>query len=185
MFFIIDRNNVEKRFLKKFYINEDNECWEWNSASRGNGYGCMKIDGKTIDSHRVSYVLYVGDIEDDLLICHKCDNRKCVNPKHLFIGTKLDNNRDMFNKGRGCSGNRNGARLHPEMVRRGENVHLSKLKEFEVENILIEYYFLKIKPKIIYKKYNISKSNIYDILRGKTWKHVYAKIMAEDYFYSA
>lgn len=89
-----------KRFNVKF-IKSENGCWNWIAATRGKtGYGAFKYKGKTVDSHRVSFLFYNGEIPDGLLVSHTCDNRLCVNPNHLFLGTHKDNYDDMVNKGR-------------------------------------------------------------------------------------
>lgn len=82
------------------------ECWSWLGAGKGNGYGNVTFNGKNKPAHRHAYELFIGSIPDGMDVCHSCDNRWCVNPDHLWIGTREDNMRDCLNKGRADGGNR-------------------------------------------------------------------------------
>lgn len=91
------------QFRIKSKIKEVNGCWEWQGNINVNGYGHIEVKGKGMNAHRASWIAYNGDIESRTVVCHNCpngDNRRCVNPDHLFIGSHKDNTRDMVNKGR-------------------------------------------------------------------------------------
>lgn len=91
-----DINRFEKKIIKT-----KSGCWEWQGSFHHKGYGYFSIRHTVIYAHRFSYCAYIGEIPDGMLVCHKCDNGRCVNPDHLFIGTYEDNTNDMMKKGRG------------------------------------------------------------------------------------
>lgn len=86
------------RFWKK--VQKTETCWNWIAGSRGNGYGCLKYKRKTIDAHRFSWMIHFGTIPSDKVICHQCDNRSCINPNHLFLGSYKENMEDAVRKHR-------------------------------------------------------------------------------------
>src|SRR5271166_838027 len=102
----LEAQSIEVRFWSS--IGERGEgCWNWIGSECSNGYGSLSItlNGKhtNVLAHRLSYQLTIGAIPDGLLVCHKCDNRKCVRPDHLFLGSHKDNTQDMMTKKRGKS----------------------------------------------------------------------------------
>lgn len=114
--------DAKDRFLGK--VNCSDDCWEWMDSLYWSGYGRFWYNGKTRLAHRVSYSLFVGKVPEGVYVLHKCDNRKCVNPEHLFLGTLSDNMQDMVSKGRSYNG-----------VRDGENNPNCKLTNKQIEQI--------------------------------------------------
>lgn len=90
--------SYECRILGSIEIDEKG-CWNWIGVFAGGGYGRLRFHGKNIPSHRLSYILFKGEIPEGLWVLHKCDNKACCNPDHLFLGTVKDNVRDAMIKG--------------------------------------------------------------------------------------
>lgn len=97
------RPTPEERLKEKIKVNPETGCWEWQGLLNRYGYGKIKVNGRCWTTHRLSYVLNVGDIGDSM-VCHRCDVRHCVNPNHLFLGSHIDNMSDMRMKSRQAKG---------------------------------------------------------------------------------
>jgi hypothetical protein len=151
--------NVENRFWSKVLTGEDDVCWEWQACYTGIGYGQFGYKGKNILSHRFSYLLNKGPIENGLHVLHKCDNPKCVNPSHLFLGTAQDNMIDMNNKGRGNQP-------------KGEKQHFAKLTEKQVIEIRQKYATNNYTHRQLGKEYNVSNVVVCNIINRIIWKHI-------------
>ena len=111
------RKPIEERFWK--YVNKDTEsgCWEWIGAIERNGYGRFKLNGKMILAHRLSYELHKGPIPSGMCCLHSCDNRRCVKPDHLSIGTHKENIQDKIDKNRQAKGSMHGkSKLNEDQV---------------------------------------------------------------------
>lgn len=108
---------IRKRFWEKVDKNLESGCWEWTAQIAPNGYGRFYTD-KNTSAHRASWEIHYGKIPKRMLVCHRCDNKKCVNPKHLFVGTNKDNLEDMRIKGRSLRGEKNtGSKLNRSQVK--------------------------------------------------------------------
>lgn len=138
-----------------------NGCWVWTLATFRNGYGQATYGGKKFYAHRLSWVLHNGPIPEGLCVLHHCDNRPCVNPSHLFLGTKKENTHDAQRKGRlkspGARGQRNAK---------------AKLTEDDVRLILAEGILKKMAIGDMARKYEVTPALIRMILRRRIWKHV-------------
>lgn len=149
-------SELETRFWAK--VKRGDDCWEWSASLTGKGYGQIALGGgvrRNLLAHRLSWEIHNGRVPDGMVVCHHCDNRRCVRPDHLFVGTTADNQRDMANKGRSLSGERhNRVKLSADDVRwlrwagaytGASNTELAQL-------------------------FGVSRGHVSDILAGRYWR---------------
>lgn len=140
--------SVLDRLLAKAAINPNTGCWDWTAAKHKNGYGKFGMNGSTALAHRVSYELHLGPVPKGMLVCHRCDNRACINPEHFFLGTHRDNTGDMTSKGR-----------HG----------MAKLSEADIRAIRAAS---GIRQVDLAKQFGVGQAQISVIRRGENWHNI-------------
>lgn len=143
--------DLAKRFRGRIRIL-DNGCHEWLGYVMKSGYGQVGYMGKVIYTHRAAWLAFRGD-PGDAYVLHRCDNRRCVNPDHLFLGSFQDNMDDMVAKKRHAYGERNGH---------------AKLTENDARAIMASEESLVA----LAKRYGISPVSVWQVRHGKTWTHL-------------
>lgn len=150
---------AEERFWSKVDVLADTECWCWMGNADRKGYGRFLLGRDKVLAHRASWILHHHEDPGEMCVLHKCDTPPCVNPAHLFLGTKHDNNTDMRQKGR--------ARGAP-----GERSGQAKLTEALVAQIRASYAAGGTSCVKLAKAFGISDSSAWNIVARKSWRHV-------------
>ena len=157
---MIQKMTLRERLLMKIHVesgDEENSCWEWHGAINMHGYGFLSVNNYPAAAHRIAYQEFIGPIPENMFVCHKCDNRKCINPAHLFLGTTQENTQDMVKKGR----NVRGADQYKSILTESDVVRIKKLIR---KGLLTN--------DQIGEKFGVSGWAISRIKCGKNWKHV-------------
>lgn len=157
--------NITEKLIERFnakWALDESGCWLWKAATIRDGYGQIKIPGtrRQIVAHRLSYMIHKGAIQDGNCVLHTCDNPPCVNPDHLFVGTKRDNAEDMARKMRHTFGERNARH------------------KLTTENVLEIFRLLAIgvKQSRIAAQFQVGQMQISRINTGDRWGHLRALV---------
>lgn len=141
-------------------VDKSGECWEWQGHINSGGYGMTNTRYGTRQAHRVAWILTNGAIPEGLDVCHHCDNRPCVNPAHLFLGTTAENMLDRDQKGRHRTG---------WYDKRGAGNPRAKLNPAQIMAIRSR---AEVPSAILAREFSVSPSMIRRIIRGSSWNNL-------------
>lgn len=143
----------QELFNSKWKLSQNGECWIWQASIRSDAYGQFHIKRRPLAAHRAAYLLFKGDLQFSLQVCHTCDVPRCVNPEHLYLATPQENSADMVAKGRSQV---------------GEEHHQAKLTEEAVLAIRAS----SVGSEHIARRYGVDGSLIRRIRRNEIWRHI-------------
>lgn len=139
------------RFASHMRCGDSSQCWEWNLGLTGNGYGLFCFNNARHRAHRVSYFIFRGNIPEGLRVLHRCDNRKCCNPHHLFLGTHAENLADMTIKERGG---------------------MTKLTSESILEIRQRYKAGGVTQCQLAEQYGVHQATVWEAIHKSTWRHI-------------
>lgn len=184
-------SKVDKNGPTVDHVPGISNCWVWAvpSTNRG-GYGLFRVSKRSMlaTAHRVAWSIHNGPIPKGLCVLHRCDNRRCVRPEHLWLGTQRDNIQDMVRKGRIASGDtsgprkhpermrrtnpsRHGTRTHPERIARGERAGTARFTAHDVAEIRRQVAEGELQ-RVVAARFGTCQTTISAIVRRRTWAHI-------------
>lgn len=164
-----NRHPLASRFWSRVSKADGDGCWEWTGRRSPAGYGMLKLPGARVSTSatRAAWVITFGSIQNDLHVCHKCDNPPCVRPEHLFLGTAKENHRDCLSKGR---------RNSPK----GEQHWNTKLTADQAREIFQRAQAGGESRRSIARAFSVAPATVRRIANGMTWKDATSKVAMED-----
>ncbi len=168
---MIKRRKTRQSFVDRFWDRVDRSggdtvCWPWTGSINGRGYGQLRLPpegdalrGRKTTAHRTAWRLTFGEIPGGMSVCHRCDNPRCANPAHLWLGTHAENLADMSRKGRAARGDRSG---------------MAKLDERRVIAVRRLLGMGAASRRELATLAGVSVGTIDNIATGKQWKHLNA-----------
>ena len=154
--------NLEAWLLERCYVDAETGCWNYLGPKGGHGSN-LKIDGLALGAPQIAAMVYLGHRPNGTMqvcVCHHCDNQRCFNPEHLFLGTQSDNCQDRSRKGRGR-----------ENHQFGEDNFRAKINEADVRDIITAWESGESQVSVA-KRYDLAQQQISRIVRGVHWAHV-------------
>ena len=160
--------NTLQEIFQNCDLDKETGCWNWNRSTDPSGYGSVKYNGKKYNTHRLVWILLYRKLNKDIYVCHKCDNRKCINPDHLFVGTQSDNMQDCANK------NRIYRKLSKDAMHGADNT-CAKISWADANKIRCLYTTGNYTYEKLGKIYGLHKTNIGRIIRNVSYKSQYRR----------
>lgn len=152
---------VDKAGSEPAHVPGIGPCWNFTAKARTHGYGIMGWGQRTVQAHRVSWMIAHGDPPNGLCVLHKCDNRTCVNPEHLFLGTRKENLEDMRAKGRGSKPPLRRGAAHPMTPFTEQDIRGIRARASAGEN-----------QSAMAREFGVSSAAINSIVHRRSWTHV-------------
>jgi HNH endonuclease len=160
---------MDTRKLYDFVTIAENGCWDWMRALNNKGYAVCYVAGRQTLAHRTSYEVSKGQIPIGVFVLHECDNPKCINPDHLFLGTQIDNMQDCKAKGRMSKPPPNPKGRNVGRMPRGESLWNQTLTEAEARDIM-RLHMEHLNISQIASRLNKPKHIVADVCRGRSWR---------------